>query len=232
MYNGKKILCVIPARGGSKRLPGKNIKPLLGLPLIAYAIAAAKGSAYLDRVVVSTDSQEIATVSRQHGAEVIMRPPALATDTSKIVPAYQHAVAAAEEAAVFDLVVLVQPTVPGVKAGDIDAAIEKIISTGARSCISICEIVDRPEFMYRVSKEGMLAPYTDTPAGRTQDMEPLYRVNGAVYVTERGTLMDKGKIIDPESCASVLMPRERSVDIDTELDFIVAEASLRELNRL
>ena len=227
MYNDKKILCVIPARGGSKRLPGKNIRPLLGLPLIAYAIAAAKGSAYLDRVVVSTDSQEIAAVSKKHGAEVIMRPHELATDTAKIVPAYQHAVSAAEDAGVFDLVVLVQPTVPGVETGDIDAAIEKIVASGARSCISICEIVDRPEFMYRVSKDGMLAPYTNTPAGHTQDMELLYRVNGAVYVTERGTLMDKGKIVDSESCASVLMPRERSTDIDTELDFVVAEASFR-----
>ena len=227
MYNDKKILCVIPARGGSKRLLGKNIKTLLGLPLIAYAIAAAKGSAYLDRVVVSTDSQEIAAVSKQRGAEVIMRPPELATDTAKIVPAYQHAVAAAEEAGAFDLVVLVQPTVPGVETGDIDAAIEKIVASGARSCISICEIVDRPEFMYRVSKDGMLAPYTNTPAGRTQDMELLYRVNGAVYVTQRSVLMDEGKIIDPESCISVLMPRERSTDIDTELDFVVAEASFR-----
>ena len=156
-----------------------------------------------------------------------MRPPELATDTAKIVPAYQHAVAAAEEAGAFDLVVLVQPTVPGVETGDIDAAIEKIVASGARSCISICEIVDRPEFMYRVSKDGMLAPYTNTPAGHTQDMELLYRVNGAVYVTERGTLMDKGKIVDSESCASVLMPRERSTDIDTELDFVVAEASFR-----
>jgi len=227
MYKDKKILCVIPARGGSKRLPGKNIKPLLGLPLIAYAIAAAKGSAYLDRVVVSTDSQEIAAVSKQHGAEVIMRPPELATDTANIVPAYQHAVAAAEEGGAFDLVVLVQPTVPGVLAGDIGAAIEKIISTGARSCISICEIVDRPEFMYRLGDGGMLAPYSDVPAGRTQNMEPFYRVNGAVYVTQRSVLMDEGKIIDPESCASVLMPRERSTDIDTELDFVVAEASFR-----
>ena len=86
MYNGKKILCVIPARGGSKRLLGKNIKPLLGLPLIAYAIAAAKGSAYLDRVVVSTDSQEIATVSRQHGAEVIMRLPRWRPTPQKLCP--------------------------------------------------------------------------------------------------------------------------------------------------
>ncbi|KKW13928.1 MAG: Acylneuraminate cytidylyltransferase [Parcubacteria group bacterium GW2011_GWA2_50_10b] len=81
--------------------------------------------------------------------------------------------------------------------------------------------------MYRVSKDGMLAPYTNTPAGRTQDMELLYRVNGAVYVTQRSVLMDEGKIIDPESCISVLMPRERSTDIDTELDFVVAEASFR-----
>lgn len=228
MYKGKKILCVIPARGGSKRLPGKNIKLLLGKPLIGYAIAAAKNSKYIDRIIVSTDSEDIAAVAKQEGADVpFLRPAELATDTATIVPAYQHAVTAVEAGTPYDLVVLVQPTVPGVLAKDIDAAIEKIIEAGTRSCITTCEIIDRPEFMYRVGEGGMLTPYTDVPAGRTQDMKPLYRVNGAVYVTERNTLMDKGLIIDNQSCAGVLMPRERSMDIDTELDFTVAEAVLR-----
>lgn len=227
MYKDKKILCVIPARGGSKRLPRKAIKPMLGKPLIGYAIAAAKSSAYLDKIVVSTDSEEIAAVARQEGVEVILRPAELATDTAKIVPAYQHAVGEAESAGQFDLVVLVQPTVPGVEPADIDAAIEKIVALGVRSCISVCEIVDRPEFMYRMAGDGMLAPYTEVPTGRTQDMEPLYRVNGAVYVTEHDTLMKDGQIIDAKSCAAVLMPRERSVDIDTAFDFAVAEEALR-----
>ncbi len=228
MYNGKKILCVIPARGGSKRLPGKNIKPLMNKPLIVYAIEAAKKSKYVDRVIVSTDSEDIAAVAKQAGSEVpFLRSAELATDISTIVPVYQHAVAAAETDGMFDFVVLVQPTVPGVEAVDIDAAIEKIASSGARSCISICEIVDRPEFMYRLAPDGMLAPYTDVSAGRTQDMEPLYRVNGAVYVTQRNVLMQEEKIIDNQSCAAVIMPRERSVDIDTALDFLVAEAVLR-----
>ncbi len=227
MYNGKKILCVIPARGGSKRLPGKNIKLLLGKPLIAYAIAAAKGSAYVDRIVVSTDDEKIASVARASGTEAVIRPAELATDAADVTLSYQHAVTAVETDGTFDFVVLVQPTVPGILAGDIDAAIEKIIASGARSCITVCEIADRPEFMYRVGEGGMLTPYSDTPAGRTQDLEPLYRINGAVYVTVRGTLMNEGKIIDNQSCAAVLMPRERSTDIDTELDFIVAEASLR-----
>ena len=181
----------------------------------------------MDRIIASTDSEEIATVAKQEGAEVIIRPAELATDTATIVPTYQHAVAAAEVDTQYDLVVLVQPTVPGVLAKDIDAAIEKIIEAGTCSCITICEIVDRPEFMYRAGEGGMLTPYSGVPAGRTQDMEPLYRVNGAVYVTERNTLMDRGVIIDNQSCVGVLMPRERSTDIDTELDFIVAEASLR-----
>lgn len=228
MYQDKKILCIIPARGGSKRLPGKNIKPLLGKPLIAYAIAAAKSSKYVDRVIVSTDDQSIADAARAAGAEVpFLRPAELATDTAPVLPAIQHAVAAAEqESGKADVVMLVQPTVPGVQTMDIDATIEKLITSGARSCITVCDINDRPEFMYRLKEGSMLEPYTQTPAGRTQDMEPLYRVNGAVYATVRAALMDEGKIIDSGSCASVVMPRERSTDIDTAFDFAVAEAAL------
>jgi CMP-N,N'-diacetyllegionaminic acid synthase len=117
--------------------------------------------------------------------------------------------------------------VPGVLVGDIDAAIEKIVSAGTRSCISVSEIGDRPEFMYRMDGVGTLTPYSTAPVGRTQDMEPLHRVNGAVYVTERTALMDAGMIVDQASCVGVVMPRERSVDIDTPLDFALAEAALK-----
>jgi len=229
MYNGKKVLCIIPARGGSKRLPGKNIKLLNGVPLTGYAIRAAKGSKYIDRVIVSTDSEEIARVAREYGAEVpFMRPVELATDTTPTLPVLQHAVKFFEEKGErFDLIVLIQPTVPGVEVSDVDATIERLVKTVMHSAITICPIIDPPEWMYRIDAECRLQKYVDSPASRGQDLEKLYRINGAVYVTERDTLMKESKIIDNASCAGVLMQRERSVDIDTAFDFSVAELALK-----
>ena len=229
MHTNKKILCIIPARGGSKRLPGKNIKLLNGIPLVGYAIRAAKGSQYIDKVIVSTDDEAIARDAREQGAEVpFMRPAELATDTATTLSVLQHAVTFFEEKGEqFDLIVLIQPTVPGVETRDVDAAIEKFASTGVNSCITVSPIVDPPEWMYRIDAEGRLQKYVDVPAGRGQDVEKLYRVSGAVYVTVRDTLMKENKIVDNNNCAGVIMPRERSIDIDTPLDFLMAETLMK-----
>lgn len=224
MYKDKHVLAIIPARGGSKRLPGKNIKQLGGKPLISYAITAALESAYVDTVMVTTDDAAIAAVAKACGAEVpFMRPAELASDTAPTLPVMQHAVHFYEaQGKHFDVIVLIQPTVPGVLSQDVDAAITKLFATGANSCVTICEIIDRPEWMYRINGERM-TPYVETAATRSQDMPELYRLNGAVYVTQRGVLMEKGKIYDNNDCTYVVMPRERSTDIDTELDFVIAE---------
>lgn len=235
MYKDKKILCLIPARGGSKRLPGKNIMLLGGRPLISYAIDAAKGSKYVDRTVVSTDDEAIARIAKECGAEIpFLRPAELSTDTSPVVLALQHAVTYFEgQDEQIDFVVLIQPTVPGVLAEDVDAAIEKIIETGVNSCISVCEIVDPPAWMYRMGEGGHVTPYVESDTTiRNQDLEKLYRVNGAVYVLLRSVLMEENKIIDQASCAAIIMPRERSVDIDTALDFTVAEALIKSSSQL
>ena len=226
MYKEKNILCIILARGGSKRLPGKNIKPFHGRPLISYAIAAVKDCSYVDTIVVSTDDEAIATVAREYGAEVpFMRPAELATDTATSLSAMQHAVTFyKEQGKDFDFIVLIQPTVPGVMLDDITKLIEKVIDMGSNSGITVSEITDPPAWMYRMSDTGELSAYMqDAPDARSQDLEKLYRVNGAVYVTKRDILMERNQIIDKESCVGVLMPRERSVDIDTEADFKIAE---------
>lgn len=229
MYNNKKILCIIPARGGSKRLPGKNIKLLNGVPLIGCAIRAAKGSHYIDKTIVSTDDEAIARVAREQGADVpFMRSAELASDTASTLPVLQHAVTFFEEKGErFDLIVLIQPTVPGIEAGDIDAAVEKLITSGAHSCISVCEIIDRPEWMYRLGEGGMITPYADASTAPSQALEKLYRVSGAVYVTTRETLMEKNLIVDNSNCTAVVVPRERSTDIDTPADFAIAEALMK-----
>jgi CMP-N,N'-diacetyllegionaminic acid synthase len=229
--NTGRILTIIPARGGSKRLPGKHLRLFLDKPLIAYAIDAAKGSKYIDRLIVTTDDKEIAAVAKECGADVpFMRPPELATDTAPTLPVLQHAVAFLEkEGEKFDTIVLLQPTVPGVLAQHVDAAIEKLLETHTNSCVSVCEIVDRPEWMYHLDQKGNATPYSiEDPAVRSQDLPKLYRLNGAVYVTTRDVLMNGNKIVDDASCSAVIMPRERSVDIDTAADFALAEQLLKE----
>jgi len=197
MHKSSHILCIITARGGSKRLPGKNIKLLLGKPLIAYGIEAAKKSKYIDRVIVSTDSEEIAAVARGYGAEVpFMRPMELAQDDTPSVPVLQHAVNVVEEAGdTVDIMVLVQPTSPLVLASDIDAAIEKLVASGAPTCVSVSESTGK--------------------------------LNGAVYAVRRTALMEGDTVNNQKDGTTLPMPAERSVDVDTEEDFRMAESYLR-----
>lgn len=228
MYRDKRIICIIPARGGSRRLPGKNIKLLHGTPLIAYAIHAAKDSRYVDRVIVSTDNKEIARIASEEGAEVpFIRPAKLASDETPMVPVLQHAVREAGEDNC-EWILLIQPTSPGVRGEDVNAVIEKMGEAGTHSCITVSEITDRPEWMYRRGKDGRLTPYSDSAYRsqdiQSQDLPKLYRINGAIYAVERAMLMTGNVLIDKTNCSSVLMPRERSIDIDTPLDFAIAEA--------
>lgn len=236
MYKKLRILAVIPARGGSKRLPGKNIKKLLGKPLIAYAIEAAKKSKHIDWVLVSTDDLRIAKVAKKHGAEVpFLRPAKLATDTALTLPVVQHAVKYVEENDVnkkIDLIVLMQPTSPLVLSEDIDLAIEKLVRTNSNSCISVSEVSERPEWMQVFSGQKIM-PLIKTKleeTRRSQDLKRLFIINGAVYVIRRDTLMDKNHILDKNSTA-IIMPKERSVDIDEAVDFKIAEAIMSDKSR-
>src|SRR3989344_6216797 len=179
MYKDKKILCTILARGGSKRLPGKNIKLLNGVPLIGYAIKAAKGSQYIDRVIVSTDEEDIARVARDEGAEVpFMRPAELSSDTASVILAVQHTINyfREHESYIPDAHVLIQLTSPFIHKEDIDAAIETFFSTGANCCVSVCEITDRPELMGRLEGERLTPFMEDIPSLRNQDMPKLFRL--------------------------------------------------------
>ena len=151
MIKNKKIIAIIPARGGSKGVPRKNIKLLNGKPLISYSIRAALKSKFIDRVIVSTDDKEIAEIAKRYKAEVpYLRPAELAQDTSPTLPVLQHAVKYLEEKENYktDLIVLLQPTTPLILASDIDSAIKQLIKTKTNSCVSICEISERPEWMY------------------------------------------------------------------------------------
>ncbi len=198
--------------------------------MIAHAILAAKGSKYVDRVIVSTDDTTVAKVAKKHGAEVpFIRPAELASDTAPTLPVLQHAVAHIESRDKFkpDLVVLIQPTNPLVKSRDIDGAIEKIILTKTNSCFTVSEISQRPEWMYSLEdKKPQLFLASASETKQSQDLPKLAIINGTVYVMKYDTLM-KNNLIRDANTSIYLMPKERSVDIDDRLDFRIAEALIK-----
>lgn len=232
MYENKQrsVLAIIPARGGSKGLPGKNIRKLAGKPLIAYSIGQALESRYIGRVVVSTEDSEIARVAARYQAEVIRRPDELALDDTSSVDALQHTLDYLKEAEGYspDLVVLLQPTSPLRKVEDIDGAIDKLLEVGCDSVVSVCDVEHPAHWMYTLEGER-LKPIIEggRKVGRRQDASKVYRLNGAVYVTHRDVVMRQDKVMGDDTRAYI-MPRERSVDIDTEFDFKLAELLMRE----
>jgi len=227
------ILAVVTARGGSKRLPGKNTRPLCGKPLIAWTIEAALSVRdRLHGVIVSTDDGEIAEISRRHGADVpFMRPPELAGDQAQSLPVVQHAVRFAEErgGAPVDWVLLLQPTSPLRSSADIAACIGLALERRPDSVISVVEMTHHhPLFADRIDERGFLAPFLATGGEdqrRNAARPAAYARNGAIFLTRRDVLMEQNSISGARALPYV-MPEERSTDIDTRYDFLVAEALL------
>lgn len=230
MIGQQRVLGIIPARGGSKGVPGKNIRLAGGKPLIAWTIEAARASRYIDRIVITTDSTEIAEVASAWGCEVpFLRPPELAQDETPGIDPVLHMVANLGEA--FDLVVLLQPTSPLRSVADIDGAIETCVSLGAESCVSVCPVSKSPYWMYRMSPSRHLEPILESiQAKRRQDLPKIYALNGAVYVVESGYLVAKRTFLS-ETTVGFEMPGDRSLDIDTELDMVMLETILRATGR-
>lgn len=226
MIGGKKVLALITARGGSKRLPGKNIRPLGGKPLIAWSVEAAKGSAYIDRIVTSTDCPEIAAAAKAAGSDVpFMRPPELSGDFASSADVGIHALEfLADER--YDIQVLLQPTSPLRTAADIDACLEQFVEKGASSAMTVCEPEKNPTVMFW--REGdRLIPVTGIPLyelrnARSQEFRPAWEINGAVYVNDVKWFFERQSYYDDDTLP-VEMPRERSANIDVELDFLLAE---------
>jgi len=225
VYKNKKILAVIPARGGSKEIPRKNIRLLAGKPLIAYTIEAALKSKYVDKVIVSTEDIEISQISEQYGAEVVKRPEKLARDETPTLSVIQHVVRRLKEK--YDIIVALQPTSPLRDEKDIDAAIDLFGKHGTDSLVSVCEVEHHPYWMVRVTN-GKVEPFvkTDKEYPRRQDLPKLYRFNGAIYIAKKDILMKENKIFGKNATAFI-MPLEKSIDIDTELDFKLAEILMK-----
>jgi CMP-N-acetylneuraminic acid synthetase len=227
------ILGVIPARGGSKSVPRKNLADLLGKPLIAYTIEAAKNSRRLSHYVVSSEDAEILEVAKRLGAPApFVRPQELASDQAPSLPVVQHAVREMEriEGLTFDYVVLLQPTTPMRRGDDIDAALDKLIATGADSVISMCDVgAYHPARMRRIVDDRLVELPVKEPRemARRQDLPPVYIRNGAIYAARRDLVMLKNSMVG-DDCRAFVMPEERSVNIDGRLDLLMAEILMRE----
>lgn len=223
MIQGKKVLGIIPARGGSKGIPGKNIRMVAGKPLIAWTIEAANRSKYLDRLILSSDDAEIIQVARKWGLEVpFVRPAELARDDTPGIAPVLHAV---KELPGYDYVVLLQPTSPLRTAEDIDRCLEACLESSAPGCVSVTEPEHSPYLMYTLVG-GRLHPLLDgQPYVRRQDMPKVFTLNGAVYVAEIGSLLQGEVLVTTETVAYV-MPRNRSVDVDEEIDLSFCEVLL------
>lgn len=226
-----EVLGIIPARAGSKGIPGKNLLDLAGKPLLAYTALAAQASQRLTRRILSTDGAEIARVGQGCGLEVpFHRPAELAGDDTPTLTVVQHALAWLHAAEGYrpDLVVLLQPTSPLRPAHRIDEAVDLLLSTGADSVVSLCPVEHPVAWLRRLGPGGRVQPFLvagDGPA-RRQDAEPLYRLNGAVYAT-RTAVIEGGTLLGPDTRGLVMTPEE-SVDIDTPLDVVIALGLLQQ----
>lgn len=215
---GNDVLALITARGGSKGLPRKNVLLAGGKPLVAWTVDAAISAECVDRVVLSSDDNEIMAAASAAGCDVpFCRPLHLASDMTTSIDVVLHAL---NQLPGYEYVVLLQPTSPLRTAADIDAAFELMLERGAPSCVSVCEADQSPYWMYKVTDGNKLQRLLSEVDGvtRRQDLPPIYVLNGAIYIAQIDWLRMNKSFVGEETIA-YLMPKERSLDIDTAHDF-------------
>ncbi len=226
MIHGERVLGIIPARGGSKGVPGKNVRDAGGKPLLAWTIDAARGAESLDRFVLSSDDAAIIAAARAYGCEVpFVREAALAEDDTPSVDVVLDVI---ERCPGYDWIVLLQPTSPLRTAADIDGAVRRCMALQAPACVSVTRAAESPYWMFTAARDGRLAPLISLPAAtRRQDLPAVYSLNGAVYVANTEWFRRERTFLTTETVAYE-MPAERSLDIDTETDFQLLLTLLRE----
>lgn len=218
MIGTRKVLALIPARGSSKGLTGKNVLLVDGRPLLAWTVDAARSARCIDSMVLSSDDDTIIATALALGCEVPFRRPAtLGSDTASTIDVVLHALDMLPD---YDVVVLLQPTSPLRTAADIDATCERFASSGAPVCVSVNLVEQSPYWMFRLADNQALVPIIETPTGvtRRQDLPAIYTLNGAVYVADTRWLRQSRTFLTRDTVAYV-MPIERSIDIDTATDF-------------
>lgn len=233
------VLGIIPARGGSKSIPKKNIAKLGGKPLLFYMLSAALRSSVLSNVVVSSDNDEILVVAKKYGgADICLkRPEHLARDTTPDVPVLQHAILCAEGkyGCTFDYVVQLHVTTPFLSSEDIDESLKKLIMhPRADSIVSVYRVDElHPKKLKKIVK-GRLMQYVpemmELTTSRRQDLEPVYKRNAGLYAARRRVVMEEGRVWG-DYCLAYEMPRERSIDINNPLDLVIAEVVLKYARR-
>ena len=227
MIDEKKVLAIVPARGGSKRLPGKNRLILNNKPLIAWSIEAGLNSSYVDRVIVSTDDQDIADISREWGAEVpFIRPQELASDKATTVDTIIHALQSIENSDErYDYILLLQPTSPLRTAKHIDEAVELMIEKCADSIVGVTEVSHPVEWSNTLPDNLSMDNFISKEAyfTRSQDFPERYQINGAIYLIKKESLLSSGMMKSEVNSIAYIMDKNDSVDIDDRFDFILAE---------
>jgi CMP-N,N'-diacetyllegionaminic acid synthase len=228
MINGKRVIAIIPARGGSKGLPGKNIKELCGKPLIAWSIEAGLASQYIDEVIVTTDSEEVAGIARDFGATVpFIRPAELASDTATSFDTVKHAIDfyQNESNKTFDYIVLLEPTSPLRERGDIDGMIEKIISVGDQfdAIVSLGEVHSHPSIMKKTDG-NKIEPFCKEliMVTRRQDNAIAYFPYGVAYIVKTKTFFEE-KSFYPCRTTHKIIKRYQCYEIDDIYDFLAIE---------
>lgn len=218
-----KNIAIITARSGSKGLPDKNIRPLNGIPLIAYTIRAAVNSGLFETVMVSTDSEKYAEISRSYGAEVpFLRSEETSCDTAGSWDVVREVLAKySEMGKEYDRVCLLQPTSPLRDAEDLISAFRYMDKIGARNLISVVEVEHPVQWCIPETKDMSLAELAATPAWnmRRQDLPKYFRPNGAVFIADAKKIMDPTYVLEKDKCHGYIMPQIKSVDIDSILDF-------------
>lgn len=223
MINGLSILAIIPARGGSKGVPLKNMRNFAGKPLLVWTIEAARGCPEIDRVILSSDHQAIMDIARHHGCEVpFVRPDSLADDRATAIDVAIHALTTLQQK--FDYLVWLQPTSPLRTSEDIRLVLELLIHGQNDSCTSVCLAPKPPDWMFRLNDDHTLRPVLENvqTSGNRQALPAVYVLNGAVYACSVPWLIRGKKMVDNQTRAYVMDPHN-SIDIDTELDFKLGE---------
>ena len=229
MINGKSVLAIIPARVGSKGLPGKNLKELCGKPLIAWSIDVGLRSKYIDLLIVSTDGLEIAKIAEKYGASVpFIRPPELATDEATSIEVIKHALHYCEGAGLnFDYTILLEPTSPLREVDDIDRALESLVDN--EQFLSIVGVAktesQNPAFLVKLGKSNSLSGLYSSEIGkiRRQDIQDVYFLEGSIYISETRILQERETFYHQDTMGYIF-PKWKSLEIDDLEDFTMVEA--------
>jgi len=226
MYKNKTFLAIIPARGGSKRLPRKNILDLNGKPLIAWSIEAGLNSKYIDKTIVTSDDDEILDIAKKFHSDTIKRPHELASDTSSTFDAIKHTIDSLKR---YDFIILLQPTSPLRTSRHIDEAIELLDQKNADAIVSVCEMDHSPLWSNTLPEDYSMDHFIkdEIKNKRSQDLDPYYRLNGAIYICNVDKLLEEESFIINSNIYAYKMAKNNSIDIDEKIDYTIAEAFIK-----